>query len=200
MRTIKQQITGGAVNTSLKKPTIEAYQEDPDTLEQIKNLIGHYRLFSQSASQEPGKTEAIQYFDQLSKKSRSLLDDLGLVINQKMPAGALAACPDLFQLMIRLNEDLPRLVANATHLKQVVNSAPEKTGRRPKFYKEKLLSDVSAILEAKGLGKIAAAGRAIELLQLNLHSDFPTLHAPKNGDDLARRTYDRIRKYRKENP
>src|SRR5690606_32769036 len=146
-----------------------------------------------------GKTEALQYFDQLGKKSRTLLDDLGLVINQKMPAGAFAATPDLFQLMMRLNEDLAKLAASAAHLKQVVTSAPDKTGRRPNFYKEQLLSDVSSIFETKGLGKIAAAGCAIELLQLNLHSDFPTLHDPKNGDDLARRTYDRIRTFRKEN-
>lgn len=57
MRTIKQQLTGGVVDSSLKKPTIDAFQEDPETLEQIMDLIDHYRFFSQAASREPGKTE-----------------------------------------------------------------------------------------------------------------------------------------------
>ena len=67
MRTIKQQITGGAVDSRLKDLTIDAFQEDPETLERLKELIGHYRLFSQAASQEPGKTEALQYFEQLGR-------------------------------------------------------------------------------------------------------------------------------------
>jgi len=171
-RKIPTQYTGGQVDESLKTRTERLIADLPshgEALETIKILMGRYRCLTESRNTEPSKTEEIRH----TEKTLFLISELQSQI-ETMPE-SIKAQISLYEWRLkreieprpfgRLHQELNDLRLFAGRAMEDVKQWKPRTGERPKREEHDLLSEVSNLLEQRGLKKMDSADLASKILR-----------------------------------
>lgn len=193
MRATNIKHTGGPLDYSLRGA--EDLLPDPSMRDEVADLVAHFRFFRDVRATQDAKHTMENYFNRLAEKSRTLRDEIMIGKDQKMPDGATAFDPDLFPLLISLDTDLAKLMVKSRALQHKLAASDGNKGERTKDLETQLLSDLSATYERKGHRKVAAAGKALELLQQIEPHSFPDFKEPEVGTD-AKEARKRVKAWR----
>jgi hypothetical protein len=171
-RKMPTQYAGGQVDETLKARTVKMLVGLPlrdEMISQLKIILGRYRSLKRSRDTEPSKAEEIGH----TEKTLQLITELQEHLNQTPES--IKAQIGLYEWRLsreiesqafgRLHRELNDLRVFAGRAVSDAKQWNTKTGERPKHEERDLLSQVSSLIEFRGLKKIDSADLALQILR-----------------------------------